>query len=134
VNDVNNGHVTEADITNDLAESRPATGFTVIVTVITEATRNSDGSAHFQTFVDVTGDAVPNADQLRDICRGISNSLSTHLGIDVSEIKCELTPRSNKRATTSYVADLTVGQQQTAGAFHVAASLALLASAIFAAI
>jgi hypothetical protein len=128
--------VTETDINSDLAASNPAQGLIVIVTVITEAAHNADGSAHFQTFVDVTGDAEPTPTQRHDICRGIANSLSRHLQMDASGIKCELNPRATngvKRVTSSYVADLTVGQQSS-GAFLVAASIALTATAVLASI
>jgi hypothetical protein len=120
-------------VNHDLETEAPLPGFIVVVTVITEAGHNEDGSAHFQTFVDVTGDVEPNTDQKGTICRGISRSLANHLTINESEIKCDLNRRTGvKRATTSYVADLTVGQQ-SAGAFHVAASIALIASAALAA-
>jgi len=133
VNNVNSGVVTEAEVNHDLETDAPLAGFVVVVTVITQAERNQDGSAHFQTFVDVTGDFELNADQKRLVCRGIARSLALHLTINDTEIKCDLNPRTTvKRATTSYVADLTVGQQ-SAGAFHVAASIALIASALLAA-
>jgi len=132
VNNVNSGTVTEAAVNNDLATNAPLQGFIVVVTVITEASHNSDGSAHFQTYVDVTGAAEPTLDERKVICNGIASSLATHLNINVSEIKCAMTLHVGvKRVTNSYVADLTVGQQ-TAGAFHVAASLALVATALFA--
>jgi len=131
VQKLNSGDVTPGDVNNDLASTPPVNGFIVIVTVITEAGHNADGSAHFQTFVDISGDTAPNADQKHGICNGIANSLATHLNIERSKIKCELT-QTAKRATSSYVADLTVGQQ-TAGAASVVASVALIATALLAA-
>jgi hypothetical protein len=127
---INNGEVSREDINKDLTTKPPVESHIIIVTVLTQAANDENGRSRFQTFVDVSGPTALNEEQKRAVCKGIANSLATHLGIDTSTISCELTSRSTKRAVDeSYVADLTVGSGsnlQTADA-SVAASSALLA-------
>jgi len=110
----------------------------VIVTVITDAEVGDDGTAHFQTFVDVTGDAAPTENQKKAICEGIKKSLSTRLNVDSRLVQCALSERTTtKRATSSYVADLTVGSSsnvQGNSASALVASFGLVAAAVIAAI
>jgi len=127
---INSGGVTENQVNNDLNNAQPLVGFTVIVTVITQAQDNADGTAHFQTFVDVIGPTVPSADQQHSICTSIRNVLSTHLHLPASGIECALSPRpTSKRqaVTSSYVADMTVSNMRS-GASHVMVSAAALAA------
>jgi len=133
---VNTGTVKEGDVTNDIKSDNALAGLVVVVTVITQATPNQDGTAHFQTFIDVTGGAEPTADQQKAICDAIKTSLATHLGVDAGTVKCELTKKGNKRqtgVTTQYVADLTVGTPASnvqSGAASVVPVLALAAAAL----
>jgi hypothetical protein len=127
---VNNGSVTEADVSKDLEDDAPLTGCNLIVTVITQASRKEDGSSHFQTFVDADCLVKPTGDQLHSICESIAKSLSTRLGVEKVKINCELTETvSNKRLVSSYVADLTVNQQSSSASVALA-SVALLAASL----
>jgi len=113
VEKINAGDVTESHINDDLNKAQPAAGFTVIVTVITEAAANTDGSAHFQTFVDVYGNGTPTEDDKKSICHGLATSLETHLGVPAGTVACTLTlkPTAKRQTTTSYIADMNVGGQ-----------------------
>jgi len=109
---INNGAVSEDDVNKDLSTNTAtngASGYTVVVLVITDAGADSQGNAHFKTFIDVTGDAQPGAADQEKICAAVSSSLATHLGVSADAIQCSLTIQNKKRATTySYLADMTV--------------------------
>jgi len=112
-------------------------GWVIVVTLITSAEHNADGSTRLQAFVDVSGPGVPNNDQLHLICTGIANSLATHLGISSTSINCVINPKPVKKreleqtTTGSYIADLAVNQpsnlQGSSGA--IAASGLIIATA-----
>jgi hypothetical protein len=122
---INSGAVTETAVNQDLNARQPLEGFTVIVTVITEAQNRGDGKARFQTFVDVIGPTVPSEPDRRSICSSISTVLANRLSLAAGEIQCDLLPRTTqKRVTSSYVADMTVDSIQS-DATHVVASAAL---------
>jgi len=127
---INSGAVTETQVNNDLNAAQPLVGFTVIVTVITQAQNNADGTGHFQTFVDVIGPTAPTTEQQHSICTSIRNVLSTHINLPASGIECALTPRATVKrqaVTSSYVADMTVSNMSN-GASHVMVSAAALAA------
>jgi len=126
---VNSGTVTPQEVTNDIAQDESLAGLIVVVTVITQAANDADGAAHFQTFVDVIGDAAPTPGQMELICHAIKVSLATHLTVDVGLVQCHL-DGVNKRMTSSYVASLTVGgrsNMQGGAAGVVVASIGLVA-------
>jgi len=103
------------------------------VTVLTQADTDADGHARFQTFVDVNGPNKPNEDQKREICKGIAQSLATHVGIQLSDISCVLSDKTtNKREVNSYVADLTVGSGSNLENAHPTSASSLTISAVVA--
>jgi len=140
---VNSGQVTETAVNNDVATESSSdnrlNGWIVVVTVITQANNNDDGSSHFQTFVDITGDSTPTETQLTAVCEALQKSVSTHINIPVTEIKCKLNPKTAKRAlaamTSSYVADMTVNapaSQDSASSAVLSLGVALIAAVLLA--
>jgi hypothetical protein len=102
----------------------------VIVTVITEAHNRGDGTARFQTFVDVIGPNEPPLADRRSICNSIADVLANRLQLAKEGIACDLLPRTTvKRVTSSYVAELTVSNYSSP-ASHVVLSAAVAVAAI----
>jgi hypothetical protein len=107
---VNNGEVSRDTVNHELETASSAPGYIIIVTVITQAEPNEDGSAHFQIFIDVTSDLKPNAEIEERICGAVKASLVKILGVLEDDVHCDLHDApTKKRATFSYVADMTVG-------------------------
>jgi hypothetical protein len=129
VGDINAGAVNENDLTTDVnnAPNTPTT-LIIVVTVITEAKRDENGNAHFQTFVDITGDVEPTQAQLDAICDSIKEGLAKRLSVDIVKIQCRLSKKSQKRVTSTYVADMTVSE--TSGAATIVPILALFSAAV----
>jgi hypothetical protein len=106
---INSGQVNENTINQDINTSPSGiNGYIVVVTVITQAAPDSDGNAHFQTFVDVSGSVAPNDNDKKAICSAIGDSLATHLKVNRVQVQCGLTSKSKRRADFQYVADLVV--------------------------
>jgi len=110
IDTINSGTVNENTINQDISTKAPSgiNGFIVVVTVITQAASDSNGNAHFQTFVDVTGSTVPTETDKTAICNAIGDSLATHLGVTRDQVSCDLTAKSRRRADYQFVANLLV--------------------------
>jgi hypothetical protein len=109
--------VNENTINQDISANAPAgiNGYIVVVTVITQASPDSAGNAHFQTFVDVSGSVAPNDNDKKAICTKIGDSLAKHLNVGRPQVSCDLTAKSKRRAEYQYVADLVVTSDNETG-------------------
>jgi hypothetical protein len=112
---VNNGEVNHETVNQDLANDASSTpGYIVVVLVITQAEPREDGSARFQVFIDVSGSTRPLPADEERFCTAVRSSLAKHLGVDVNDIICDIFDApTKKRATYSYIADMTVGGPTT---------------------